>query len=109
MLEVVTATSNVILPFEMVRKAMSVEAHCDHASREGINLYILPLLICLGLKAVEIVLQHLRLAGKNALFSSSGDDAKHILSRAAAPGMTMTIDGYFVPGVLDNRLFPFLF
>jgi hypothetical protein len=25
------------------------------------------------------------------------------LSRAAAPGLTMTLEGYFVPGVLENE------
>jgi hypothetical protein len=34
-LEVVSATSNILLPFEIIRKAMSVEAHCDSSSREG--------------------------------------------------------------------------
>jgi hypothetical protein len=34
-MEVVSATSNILLPFEIIRKAMSVEAHCDSTSRDG--------------------------------------------------------------------------
>jgi hypothetical protein len=56
-----------------------------------------------GLKAAETILQHLRLAGKNALFSTYGEEARIIISRAAAPGLTMTSEGYYVPGVLENR------
>jgi hypothetical protein len=37
-MEVVSATSNILLPFEIIRKAMSVEAHCDSSSREGLPL-----------------------------------------------------------------------
>ena len=89
-MEVVSATSNILLPFEMVRKAIGLENHSDSSSKDG-------------LKAIDTVLQHLRNAGKNALLSNFGDEAKNILSRAAAPGITMTSEGYYVPGVLDNR------
>jgi hypothetical protein len=34
-MEVVSATSNILLPFEMVRKAMLLESHCDSSSKEG--------------------------------------------------------------------------
>lgn len=35
-MEVVGATSNILLPFEMMRKAMMLESHIDHLSKEGI-------------------------------------------------------------------------
>jgi hypothetical protein len=106
-MEVVSATSNVLLPFEMVRKAMLLEAHCDNSSKEGLmtnTFHSHPNTALVGLKATDTILQHLRIAGKNALFSTYGEEAKTILSRAAAPGLTMTLEGYFVPGVLENRL-----
>jgi hypothetical protein len=34
-MEVVGATSNILLPFEMMRKAMALESHLDNASKEG--------------------------------------------------------------------------
>lgn len=39
-MEVVSATSNILLPFEMVRKALALESHCDNSSKEGKYHYI---------------------------------------------------------------------
>ena len=87
--EVAVSGLNVLLPFELMLRAFSVDG------AEGVEVD--------GAHATDSVLNYLRGSVYSSLMDPRGEKAGHVLNRGRAPGVTMTAAGHFVEGAMDYQ------
>lgn len=79
---------NIMCPFEIIRKVMSVDIGSEVLCVEGV-------------KAADDILRWIRASGKYAIQDPFGEQAKAIILRSTSPGLTLTSEGVLVNGLVD--------